>query len=76
MSEEDVGTRGKRPSRQFFSPEFRNRLDAIITFNALDIGIMEKIVDKFIRELNRQLAPKKVTLSITGEVRAWLRKGP
>jgi ATP-dependent Clp protease ATP-binding subunit ClpA len=70
----DVKRKGEKAIEKFFSPEFRNRLDGIITFNSLDVGIMEKIVDKFIRELNLQLSPKKVTLSITDEVRTWLAK--
>ena len=57
-----------------FSPEFRNRLDEIINFNALDLEIMEKVVDKFMVELNGQLAVKKVVLNISGPVRTWLAK--
>jgi ATP-dependent Clp protease ATP-binding subunit ClpA len=70
----DVKRKGEKAIEKFFSPEFRNRLDGIITFNALDVAIMEKIVDKFIRELNLQLSVKKVTLTITDEVRTWLAK--
>jgi ATP-dependent Clp protease ATP-binding subunit ClpA len=70
----DVKRKGEKAIEKFFSPEFRNRLDGIITFNALDVVIMEKIVDKFIRELNLQLSVKKVTLTITDEVRTWLAK--
>ena len=57
-----------------FSPEFRNRLDEIINFNSLDLGIMEKVVDKFMLELNDQLAAKKVFLTISDQVRTWLAK--
>jgi len=71
---QDVKRKGQKAIEMYFSPEFRNRLDGIITFNALDIGIMERIVDKFIRELNLQLSTKKVVLSITDEVRTWLAK--
>ena len=75
-SSQDVKRKGRKAIEMFFSPEFRNRLDDIITFNALDIGIMEKVVEKFIRELNLQLSARKVTFSMTDEVRTWLaRKG-
>jgi len=55
-----------------FSPEFRNRLDEIITFNSLNLEIMEKVVDKFMAELNGQLAVKKIKLTISPLVRTWL----
>lgn len=70
--EYDAESKGKRAIETFFSPEFRNRLDGIITFNALSVEIMEMIVDKFIRELNDQLAEKKVLLTISPRVRRWL----
>ena len=56
----------------FFSPEFRNRLDDIITFNSLTVAIMEKIVDKFMRELNDQLLAKRVCLRLTPAARTYL----
>jgi len=68
----DAESKGKRAIESFFSPEFRNRLDGIITFNALSVGIMEKVVDKFIGELNEQLAAKKVFLTISAAVRRYL----
>ncbi len=71
-SGKDVASKGKKAVEKFFSPEFRNRLDGIISFNALDVKIMEKIVDKFILELNGQLAEKKVFLKISHEARTWL----
>ena len=67
-------SKGKKAIEKLFSPEFRNRLDATITFNALDLEIMELIVDKFIAELNQQLAIKKVALTISPAVRIWLAK--
>ncbi|MGD9412702.1 MAG: ATP-dependent Clp protease ATP-binding subunit ClpA, partial [Desulfobacterales bacterium] len=48
-------SKGKKAIEKLFSPEFRNRLDETITFNALNLDIMESIVDKFIAELNQQL---------------------
>jgi ATP-dependent Clp protease ATP-binding subunit ClpA len=58
--------------KNLFAPEFRNRLDARIQFDALQPAAMEKIVDKFIRELELQLADRKITLSMTTTARVWL----
>lgn len=55
-----------------FSPEFRNRLDAIINFKLLDEATIGLIVDKFIVELEEQLHTKGVTLTVEGSARAWL----
>ena len=55
-----------------FSPEFRNRLDAIINFAPLDIGTIGLIVDKFIMELDEQLGSKGVTFQIEKAAREWL----
>jgi len=68
----DPESKGKKAIEKVFSPEFRNRLDGIITFNALDVEIMEMIVDKFVKELNGQLAGKKLVLSLTPEARRYL----
>lgn len=57
-----------------FTPEFRNRLDAWVPFKALDIDIIKLIVDKFINELNGQLAEKRVLVKLTDEAREWLAK--
>lgn len=70
----DSEGKSKKAIEQFFTPEFRNRLDGIVTFNPLSVEIMELVVDKFIRELNIQLSDKKVSLSITPAVRNWLAK--
>jgi ATP-dependent Clp protease ATP-binding subunit ClpA len=70
----DAEHKGQKAIEGFFSPEFRNRLDATISFHSLTIDIMELIVDKFINELNAQLAARKVFLTITPEVRTWLAK--
>ena len=48
-----------------FTPEFRNRLDAWVPFKALDIEVIKLIVDKFINELNGQLAEKRVLVKLT-----------
>ncbi len=55
-----------------FSPEFRNRLDAIVQFKPLDISVVGSVVDKFIFELEHVLAEKNVTLSLGSEARLWL----
>jgi len=74
QTHKDAQSKGKKAIEKLFSPEFRNRLDEIITFNALDLDIMELIVDKFIAELNQQLSIKKVALTISPAVRTWLAK--
>lgn len=55
-----------------FSPEFRNRLDAWVPFRALDLDVIKLIVDKFINELNGQLAEKRVLIRLGDEAREWL----
>lgn len=57
-----------------FTPEFRNRLDAWVPFKALDIEVIKLIVDKFINELNGQLAEKRVIVRLTDDAREWLAK--
>jgi ATP-dependent Clp protease ATP-binding subunit ClpA len=54
-----------------FSPEFRNRLDAWIQFNQLTMADVERVVDKFIGELQAQLVDKHVTLTLTEAARYW-----
>ncbi len=60
--------------KNMFSPEFRNRLDATVQFAPLQPEIMLNIVDKFINELQDQLAEQKVTLNLHDEARQWLAK--
>ncbi len=55
-----------------FSPEFRNRLDGIIQFSALNIDIITQVVDKFMFELETQLAEKRVSIVLEPEARQWL----
>jgi ATP-dependent Clp protease ATP-binding subunit ClpA len=55
-----------------FSPEFRNRLDARIAFDALSPDVMELVVDKFMKELQMQLMERNVTLELTGAARTYL----
>ena len=55
-----------------FSPEFRNRLDAWVAFDALPPEVIRKVVDKQVKELADQLAEKKITIELTEEGRGWL----
>ncbi|MEE8279623.1 MAG: ATP-dependent Clp protease ATP-binding subunit ClpA [Alphaproteobacteria bacterium] len=62
--------------KRIFAPEFRNRLDASIQFSALSPEVVARVVDKFVIELEEQLADRNVTIELTKEVREWLaRKG-
>jgi len=63
--------KGKEAIEKMFSPEFRNRLDAMITFNALSQENIERVVDKFIIELDQQLNERKVFLELTDKARKW-----
>jgi len=58
--------------KRMFSPEFRNRLDAIIQFSPLDAETIGHVVDKFLIELETQLDSKKVTMDIDEEAKVWL----
>ena len=58
--------------RRHFTPEFRNRLDAMVQFSALSPETITSVVDKFLFELEHQLAQKKVVLTIEEEARAWI----
>ncbi len=60
--------------KTMFSPEFRNRLDAIINFQPLNQEVVLLVVDKFLRELNEQLREKKVTVAVDDAARQWLAK--
>jgi ATP-dependent Clp protease ATP-binding subunit ClpA len=70
----DSGTEGKAKAaiERLFSPEFRNRLDAIVTFRSLTPAAMETIVEKFVMQLEGQLADRRVAITLTTDARAWL----
>jgi ATP-dependent Clp protease ATP-binding subunit ClpA len=70
----DAGTEGAddKAFRDTFNPEFRNRLDARIPFAPLSPAVMERIVGKFISELQGQLAHRKVTITLTAPARRYL----
>ncbi|MGH9896804.1 MAG: AAA family ATPase, partial [bacterium] len=66
------GTHDQKAIRDLFSPEFLNRVDAIIPFERLELPIVENIVEKFIAELEVQLLEKKVDLEVGPEAKRWL----
>ena len=59
---------------RLFAPEFRNRLDAIVPFARLPEAVIARVVDKFILQLEAQLADRNVTIELTDEAREWLVK--
>jgi ATP-dependent Clp protease ATP-binding subunit ClpA len=71
-------TRSKRQGddleaiNRLFAPEFRNRLDAIITFNHLSPEVITKVVEKFVLQLEAQLADRDVTIELSEEATKWL----
>jgi ATP-dependent Clp protease ATP-binding subunit ClpA len=71
-------TRNKREGddveaiNRLFAPEFRNRLDAIVTFNHLSEEIIRQVVDKFVLQLEAQLADRNVTIELSDEASRWL----
>jgi ATP-dependent Clp protease ATP-binding subunit ClpA len=65
-------SRSKSAIEKVFSPEFRNRLDAIVTFRPLTAAVMEEIVEKFVLQLEQQLAERHVAITLAPEARCWL----
>jgi ATP-dependent Clp protease ATP-binding subunit ClpA len=72
FTEQDHVSDSSEAIRRTFTPEFRNRLDAVIHFSALDFSVVLLIVDKFILELEAQLALKDVSISLSIPAREWL----
>jgi ATP-dependent Clp protease ATP-binding subunit ClpA len=72
IASRDAAAKSKAAIERVFSPEFRNRLDAIVTFGRLSPEVMETIVEKFILQLEAQLAERHVAIALTPEARAWL----
>jgi len=72
FAHQDNSTDAREVIRKTFAPEFRNRLDAIIDFRALDKPVILMVVDKFIMELEEQLALKDVAITVTTAAREWL----
>ena len=69
---EDASHKALKAVEQIFSPEFRNRLDGIVPFNALSQGMMLQIVDKFLAELEANLQRQQVRLTVEPAARQWL----
>lgn len=63
-----------RAVEKFFSPEFRNRLDAVIHFSALDLPLVERVVDKFIQQLQDRMCERGVLIELTDQARTYLAK--
>ncbi len=72
FTQQDHASDSLKVVEKMFSPEFRNRLDAIIQFKPLDISVVGHVVDKFIFELEALLSEKQVSLELTPEARLWL----
>jgi len=64
--------KGRKALERLFSPEFRNRLDAVVQFGALTPEAIERVVDKFVTELDAQLNARRVTIHLTPAARQWL----
>jgi ATP-dependent Clp protease ATP-binding subunit ClpA len=72
FTESDTATDGMEAIRRMFSPEFRNRLDAVVQFAPLAPSTIERVVDKLIVEVEAQLEQKGVQLSIEDDARRWI----
>ncbi len=70
----EAAGRARKAIERLFSPEFRNRLDAIVPFAPLSHEVMESIVEKFVRELEAQLRERRVAIALSPEARAWLAR--
>ncbi|MGI8494495.1 MAG: AAA family ATPase, partial [Pyrinomonadaceae bacterium] len=73
-NQSDSKGKGRGAIERTFSPEFRNRLDAWVGFKPLDLEVIKLVVDKFSKELNGQLAEKRVLVQLTEAAREWLAK--
>ncbi len=74
FTQQDHSTDAMETVKKMFTPEFRNRLDAIMQFNALPMSVIKTIVDKFLVELQAQLDAKKVQLDVDEDARDWLAR--
>ena len=72
FTQQEHSTDSMKVIEKTFSPEFRNRLDAVIQFKPLDISVVGNVVDKFIFELEDLLTEKRVSLSLDAEARLWI----
>ena len=67
----DTGKDGKKALERVFTPEFRNRLDATVFFDALPVEVIRKVARKFLDELEGQLQEKKVALEVSPAAIDW-----
>jgi ATP-dependent Clp protease ATP-binding subunit ClpA len=74
FTQSDTGSDGMEAIRRLFSPEFRNRLDAVIQFGSLDQDTIERVVDKLLIEAEAQLEQKRVSISMDERARRWIAK--
>jgi ATP-dependent Clp protease ATP-binding subunit ClpA len=72
FTQQDHSSDAMEAIRRLFTPEFRNRLDAIVQFNSLDPTVITQVVDKFIFELEAQLQDQQVTIEVDEAARLWL----
>jgi ATP-dependent Clp protease ATP-binding subunit ClpA len=72
FTQQDHAPDGMEAVRRIFSPEFRNRLDAIIQFAPLDAPTIERVVDKLLLEVEAQLEQKSVALALDDAARRWI----
>ena len=72
FTEQDHSTDGLEALKRYFTPEFRNRLDAVVQFGSLGEETIRSVVDKFIVELEQQLDDKRVALTVGEDARRWL----
>ena len=71
---EDKSDKCMQAVEKLFAPEFRNRLDAIVSFKALDTDVVHKVVDKFVAEFNERMADRRVQVRLTDAARDYLAK--
>lgn len=71
---QNAASKGLKAVENTFSPEFRNRLDAIIPFKSLTPELMTLIVDKFVKELSKSLSKKKIKIELSSEAKMWFAK--
>ena len=74
FTQSDTASDGMEAIRRLFSPEFRNRLDAVVQFAGLDQDTIERVVDKLLVEAEAQLETKRVSISVDEPARRWIAK--
>jgi ATP-dependent Clp protease ATP-binding subunit ClpA len=74
FTDTDARPDGMEAIRRQFTPEFRNRLDAVIQFDPLSRDVILQVVDKFVMELENQLADRNIHVEVSPEAREWLAR--